>query len=263
MVKQFKLAATVSVVAVALTACAPNPYWQNGNYNRGGGSAAVNRNAVTHTHCGKTHTHVLPPQGLAHHHGDGCMAGSASAARPYTASTTYRPPANTYQPNYQTQYQGAANAGSSTYGYTDYSGGAAAGNYATAGGSSTYYDYSKPKAPSSNSSAGYGASSGGSSYYDYTAPSASGSSGYYDYSGSASSSYGSSSSTSKPSSYSSGSSTSVNSNYTGGGTYTVQKGDTVFQVMRNTGVYWKDIIRLNSLQAPDYKLSPGQQLRLK
>ncbi|MGL4186733.1 MAG: LysM peptidoglycan-binding domain-containing protein [Thiotrichaceae bacterium] len=254
MVKQFKLAATASVVAVALTACAPNPYWQNGNYNRGGGSAAVNRNAVTHTHCGKTHAHVLPPQGLAHHHGDGCMAGSASAARPYTAPNTYRPPANTYQPNYQTQYQGAAaNTGATTYGYTDYSGGAAA----STGGSSTYYDYSKPKAPSSssNASASYGASSGGSSYYDYTAPNTSGSSsGYYDYSGSSSST--------KPS-YGSSSSTSVNSNYTGGGTYTVQKGDTVFQVMRNTGVYWKDIIRLNSLQAPDYKLSPGQQLRLK
>jgi LysM repeat protein len=252
MVKQFKLAATASVVAVALTACAPNPYWQNGNYN-GGGSAAVNRNAVTHTHCGKTHAHVLPPQGLAHHHGDGCMAGSASAARPYTAPNTYRPPANTYQPNYQTQYQGAAaNTGATTYGYTDYSGGAAA----STGGSSTYYDYSKPKAPSSsNASASYGASSGGSSYYDYTAPNTSGSSsGYYDYSGSSSST--------KPS-YGSSSSTSVNSNYTGGGTYTVQKGDTVFQVMRNTGVYWKDIIRLNSLQAPDYKLSPGQQLRLK
>ena len=257
MVKQFKLAATASVVAVALTACAPNPYWQNGNYN-GGGSAAVNRNAVTHTHCGKTHAHVLPPQGLAHHHGDGCMAGSASAARPYTAPNTYRPPANTYQPNYQTQYQGSANTGATTYGYTDYSGGAAAGS------SSTYYDYSKPKAPS-NTSTGYGASSGGSSYYDYTAPSTSGSSsGYYDYSGSSSSSYGSSSnSASKPNSYSGGSSTSVNSNYTGGGSYTVQKGDTVFQVMRNTGVYWKDIIRLNGLQAPDYKLSPGQQLRLK
>lgn len=252
MVKQFKLAATASVVAVALTACAPNPYWQNGNYN-GGGSAAVNRNAVTHTHCGKTHAHVLPPQGLAHHHGDGCMAGSASAARPYTAPNTYRPPANTYQPNYQTQYQGAAaNTGATTYGYTDYSGGAAA----STGGSSTYYDYSKPKAPSSsNASASYGASSGGSSYYDYTAPNTSGSSSsYYDYSGSSSST--------KPS-YGSSSSTSVNSNYTGGGTYTVQKGDTVFQVMRNTGVYWKDIIRLNSLQAPDYKLSPGQQLRLK
>lgn len=51
---------------------------------------------MTHTHCGKTHAHVLPPQGLAHHHGDGCMAGSASAARPYTAPNTYRPPANTY-----------------------------------------------------------------------------------------------------------------------------------------------------------------------
>ena len=252
MVKQFKLAATASVGAVALTACAPNPYWQNGNYN-GGGSAAVNRNAVTHTHCGKTHAHVLPPQGLAHHHGDGCMAGSASAARPYTAPNTYRPPANTYQPNYQTQYQGAAaNTGATTYGYTDYSGGAAA----STGGSSTYYDYSKPTAPSSsNASASYGASSGGASYYDYTAPNTSGSSsGYYDYSGSSSST--------KPS-YGSSSSTSVNSNYTGGGTYTVQKGDTVFQVMRNTGVYWKDIIRLNSLQAPDYKLSPGQQLRLK
>ena len=43
----------------------------------------------------------------------------------------------------------------------------------------------------------------------------------------------------------------------------VQKGDTVFQVMRNTGVYWKDIIRLNNLQAPNYSLIPGQRLRLK
>jgi LysM repeat protein len=260
MVKQFKLAATASVVAVALTACAPNPYWQTGNYNRGGGSAAVNRNAVTHTHCGKTHSHVLPPQGLAHHHGDGCMAGSASTVRPYTNPNTYRPPANTYQPNYQTQYQGASNAGTTTYGYTDYSGGAA-GNYGTAAGSNTYYDYSKPKVPSTSS--GYGTSSGGSSYYDYNTSSTAGSSsGYYDYSGSASNNnYGGSSSSTKPS-YS-GSSTSVNTNYAGGGTYTVQKGDTVFQVMRNTGVYWKDIIRLNGLQAPDYKLSPGQALRLK
>lgn len=252
MVKQFKLAATASVVAVALTACAPNPYWQNGNYNRGGGSAAVNRNAVTHTHCGKTHAHVLPPQGLAHHHGDGCMAGSASAARPYTAPNTYRPPVNTYQPNYQTQYQGTTNTGTTTYGYTDYSGGAAAGgNYAgSTGSSSTYYDYSKPKSSSTTTGSSYGASSGGSSYYDYTAPNASGSGGYYDYGSNASSS------TSKPSS-------TTTTNYTGGGAYTVQKGDTVFQVMRNTGVYWKDIIRLNGLQAPDYKLSPGQQLRLK
>ena len=249
-----KLAATVSMVAVILTACAPNPYWQTGNYNRGG-SAAVNRNAVTHTHCGKTHSHVLPPQGLAHHHGDGCMAGNA-ATRPQAQPNTYRPPAyNTYQPNYQTQYQGTTNpAASTTYGYTDYSGGAAGGNYTSTTGASTYYDYSKPKAP--DTTASYGTSSNVSSYYDYTAPRTTSNSGYAD----TTHSYGASAS--KPS-YNSSTSTSNVSNYAGGNTYTVQKGDTVFQVMRNTGVYWKDIIRLNSLQAPDYPLSPGQQLRLK
>lgn len=49
---------------------------------------------------------------------------------------------------------------------------------------------------------------------------------------------------------------------TGDANYTVQKGDTVFSVMRLTGVYWKTIISLNGLQAP-YTISPGQNLRLK
>ena len=48
-----------------------------------------------------------------------------------------------------------------------------------------------------------------------------------------------------------------------GNTYTVQPKDTVFQVMRNTGVYWKTIIKLNNLQAPDYTIRPGQSLRLR
>jgi len=48
----------------------------------------------------------------------------------------------------------------------------------------------------------------------------------------------------------------------GGSSYTVKKGDTVFEIMRQTGVYWKDIIRLNNLQAP-YNISPGQRIRLK
>lgn len=43
----------------------------------------------------------------------------------------------------------------------------------------------------------------------------------------------------------------------------MKRGDTVFQVMRNTGVYWKDIIRLNNLQAPNYQINPGQVLKLK
>lgn len=48
----------------------------------------------------------------------------------------------------------------------------------------------------------------------------------------------------------------------GDSNYTVRKGDTVFSVMRLTNVYWKDIIKLNGLQAP-YTISPGQSLRLK
>lgn len=43
--------------------------------------------------------------------------------------------------------------------------------------------------------------------------------------------------------------------------YTVVKGDTVFEIMRNTGMYWKDIIKLNNLQAP-YALKVGDTLRI-
>ena len=49
----------------------------------------------------------------------------------------------------------------------------------------------------------------------------------------------------------------------GAGSYIVKKGDTVFEVMRQTGVYWKDIISLNRLQAPAYTIQPGQALRLR
>ena len=49
----------------------------------------------------------------------------------------------------------------------------------------------------------------------------------------------------------------------GNSTYSVVKGDTVFSVMRLTGVYWKTIIKLNNLQAPSYTIAPGQTLRLK
>lgn len=47
-----------------------------------------------------------------------------------------------------------------------------------------------------------------------------------------------------------------------GSTYSVKKGDTVFEIMRQTGVYWKDIISMNNL-SPPYAISPGQTLRLK
>lgn len=54
----------------------------------------------------------------------------------------------------------------------------------------------------------------------------------------------------------------IASNSGGVGSYTVKKGDTVFEIMRQTGVYWKDIISMNSLQPP-YNINPGQTLRLK
>ncbi len=58
-------------------------------------------------------------------------------------------------------------------------------------------------------------------------------------------------------------STAVNTASAGNGsTYSVKKGDTVFEIMRQTGVYWKDIISINNLQPP-YNISPGQTLRLK
>jgi len=58
------------------------------------------------------------------------------------------------------------------------------------------------------------------------------------------------------------SSTVVSSSGGGASSYTVKKGDTVFEIMRQTGVYWKDIIRINGLQPP-YNISPGQIIRLK
>ncbi|MBJ6611660.1 MAG: transglycosylase SLT domain-containing protein [Candidatus Thiothrix moscowensis] len=45
------------------------------------------------------------------------------------------------------------------------------------------------------------------------------------------------------------------------GSYQVQAGDTVYEVMRQTGVPVKDIIRLNRLTAP-YGIQSGQRLRL-
>ena len=75
-----------------------------------------------------------------------------------------------------------------------------------------------------------------------------------------------------PTTYSGGSSAKTNTTTTyagssasagGANTYTVKKGDTVFEIMRQTGVYWKDIIRINNLQAPAYNINPGQIIRLK
>lgn len=129
--------------------------------------------------------------------------------------------------------------------YTGYgSGNYDAGNQS----SSTYYDYSsasgtKPATPVNTSTSNKSIYTG--SYQQKT---------YKPY---------------NPTTYAGGSAasttnTSVVSSSAGGSgsTYTVRKGDTVFEIMRQTGVYWKDIIRINDLQPP-YNISPGQTIRLK
>lgn len=217
--RKIKVVAATSLLALTAAACAPNPYYTGTGYNNYGTNTttnrgAVNRNAVSHTHCGRTHSHVLPAEGLAHHHGDGCVAGSGGAATTTTTTTpNYNygytaPPVTTPVPQ-----QPAINYGytaPATTPYYDYSAN-------SGGGSSSYYDYAAPKAPTAPANT-------------YRAPPAK-----------------------------APTTTTTNNS----GEYVVQKGDTVFQVMRNTGIYWKDIIRLNNLQAPDYPINPGQRLRLK
>ncbi|OQX16241.1 MAG: hypothetical protein BWK73_04275 [Thiothrix lacustris] len=214
--RKIKVAAATSLLALTAAACAPNPYFPGTGYNNyatntNTNAGAVNRNAVTHTHCGRTHSHVLPAEGLAHHHGDGCLAGTGGGATTATNSANYNygytTPVTTPIPQQPPINYGNYNTAPTTTPYVDYS--------ANSGGNSgSYYEYVAPKTPTTSSNT--------SSTYRTTTPTATNSS-----------------------------------------EYVVQKGDTVFQVMRTTGAYWKDIIRLNNLEAPNYSITPGQRLRLK
>ena len=67
----------------------------------------------------------------------------------------------------------------------------------------------------------------------------------------------------KPTTYAGGSAATTATSSGSANTYTVKKGDTVFEIMRQTGVYWKDIIKFNNLRAPAYNITPGQIIKLK
>lgn len=45
--------------------------------------------------------------------------------------------------------------------------------------------------------------------------------------------------------------------------YVVRPNDTVFEVMRKTGAHWTHIIKLNNLKGPEYRIHPGQSLRIR
>lgn len=236
----------------------PRPNYPQQQYNPGN-----NNGGVAHSHCGRVHSHLLPGQGLAHTHGNpACPAGQASGGQ--QGSNQY--PGQGGQSGGQQQGNNSSydyaygnnnnNNSGNTYDYTGQAGNAGSntdnGGYYNYGGSGSstnqnYYDSTQPKAPANY----YDNNS--NTNYDYSSPSSSGgnSTGSYDsYTG------GNSSGSSSSGSF-------APNNYSGGNSYTVKRGDTVFQVMRNTGVYWKDIIRLNDLQAPNYQINPGQVLRLK
>ncbi|WML91739.1 LysM peptidoglycan-binding domain-containing protein [Thiothrix lacustris] len=232
--RQLKVAAATSLLALTAAACAPSPYYAgyNGTNTQATTSGTIgNRStaAVTHTHCGRTHSHALPAEGLAHQHGDGCVAGTGGAAVSNTNTSTYG-----YGGSYNAQPQAQPQQPvANSYGYN------------TSPVQPSYYDYTNPNntytasAPAPAPAApSYNTGTNSGSYYTYSEPK-----------------------TSTPSvAYNTASSTTTS---TSTGYYTVQKGDTVFQVMRNTGVYWKDIIRLNNLEAPNYSISPGQRLQIK
>lgn len=54
--------------------------------------------------------------------------------------------------------------------------------------------------------------------------------------------------------------TTNNANASGG--YVVKKGDTLFSIMRATGVNWKKLIQINGLTGPNYVIQPGQTIKL-
>lgn len=220
-------------------------------------NAGNNSGGVPHSHCGRVHSHPLPSQGLAHTHGNpACPAGQASSGQQggaqYGGQYGGQQQGNNSNSGYDYAYGNNNNSSGTNYDYSSQAGNGSANNdnggYYNYGGSSSgssnnqnYYDSTQPKAPSNY----YDNNS--NTNYDYSSPSSSGGSGSYD-------------------TYTGGNSSSGSfapNNYSGGNSYTVKRGDTVFQVMRNTGVYWKDIIRLNNLQAPNYQINPGQVLRLK
>ena len=272
MTNKLKFLTATSLVAFLATGCstAPAPWAKNKNSGSGKG--------VTHSHNGIVHTHPLPPSGIHHTHRQGGGVGtavggygSATGGRNYSTnavSVKHRhggiihshplPPEGIHHSHSGGpigQAVGGASGGyysggTRTSPYPDYS-------YGGAGQGAGYYDGEFGSRRDSGSRygdyGGYGSDPYNRDYgSDYGRNSGSRDTGYYDSRDSSSADSGDYSSKYQSSA----------SDWDGGDYYTVQPKDTVFQVMRITGAYWKDIIRLNNLKAPKYEIHPGQRLKL-
>ncbi|MEE9351978.1 MAG: LysM domain-containing protein [Thiotrichaceae bacterium] len=263
----------ISFSALFVASCSTT----NGRYTVGQQVATTDsgQKGVTHTHNGVAHTHPLPDGGLSHSHNyNSGSAANANTCAPCTGGATravVNVPANTggqqntgnthahngrshshplpatgtshthNQGQQPVVKQPAQPQGNATY--YDYSGGGST--------KSNYYNYGGTA--KGNANANGVAHSHGAKSHTHALP-ASGTNHTHN--------QGSTSIGNTYNTYANGGAP-ANNNQAGGNTYTVRPKDTVFQVMRNTGVYWKTIIKLNNLQAPSYTISPGQVLRLK
>ncbi|MCF6190703.1 MAG: LysM peptidoglycan-binding domain-containing protein [Cocleimonas sp.] len=256
--KKIKLLAVASIVAVMASGCSnyrlgnqgggsgyssggsnTGQVARTGQVSRGGGLFGQRRAASCGT-CG-TNNNAAPKSTYTY----------KPAAKPVYKAAATRPAGQHNQQYYIDRWNRQQAAQNNKQNYTGYG----SGNANTGASNTNYYDYSSAgktttAAPAANVSASNKSIYTGS----YQQPT------YKPYA---------------PTTYSGGSTGTTNTANTynaakaavaGGGSgsasYMVKKGDTVFEVMRQTGVYWKDIISMNNLVAP-YTISPGQTLRLK
>lgn len=237
-----------SFVAMFATGCstAPAP-WANGQQ---GNNA---KNGIAHSHNGVVHSHPLPSAGIHHSHRQGGAPAKGSSTNNNGVQhnhqgTTHTHPLPSSGINHSHSGSASAAGGSgssgsqtktSAYDYGNYDYGNSTTDTAKKSDSGYYDDeYSRSSDQNNNSRDEY--------RYDDTS---------YGGSGGTSSTDNRDYGTNNDSS--SGSSSSNSGDY-----YTVKSKDTVFEVMRQTGAYWKDIIRLNDLKAPKYEIQPGQRLKL-
>ncbi len=301
--RKIKLLAASSLVAVLASGCAPyntqTGTYDNSYSGYGGGAsqnagASQNTRVATNTNtcaaCNakkKTYKYV-PPRNTGEHTQQWYInrwnrqqqqqqqyRPPAKTYRPPAKTyrppvKTYRPPAKTYRPPAKT-YGGYGGAKQSKNSYYDYS---KAGGYGGAKQSkNSYYDYSKAGGYSTSNKNIYTGSSTSNSASNKSIYTGNYSNNTYKpyspktyTSGANSNTYVAPSGGSNNAGYSSsygGGEVATGAYKAGDSSYTVKKGDTVFSVMRLTGVYWKDIIKKNNLQKPSYTISPGQRLRLK
>ncbi|MCK5725390.1 MAG: LysM peptidoglycan-binding domain-containing protein [Thiotrichaceae bacterium] len=243
---------------------------------------AVQASGNCHMHQSRRHCHALPASGTNHSH-------NQQARRPVARPAAYRPPVRrpvaqpvrrpvqpvrrpvvqpvrrpVVQPVRRPVVQPRRPAPQTTTTYYDYSGSTTKAPAPKP--APTYYNYNAVKVPSrkgltphihNGKTHNHVLPAAGRNHTHDTATSYSGgrSPSYYD--------GGHTTAAPAPTSTASYGSTASSVSANNGSTYTVKPKDTVFQVMRNTGVYWKTIIKINNLQAPDYTIAPGQILRLK